>query len=312
MQSSVSREEFADGPPSVLIVDDNTDSLRSLELLLEPLGARVVTAGSGHEAIRLLESEQFAVVLLDVQMPGMDGFETSASIRGQEQNRSIPIIFLTGLSTAPEHIFRGYEAGAVDYIVKPFDPIILRSKVAVFVELFEKSREIARQALLLQEQEKERRDREEAERRLRRSRFLAAAAASLERRLDVKGRAGQLAHTCIPELGDVAIVQLVEPDGVVEVAAVATRGVQDEVLRKLVGRRSNASSFGRWVFDQPRAQLFESVTHETWDELGLGNEGDMLSARLRPRGLIAAPLALGRRSLGVLVVLASSRPEPYG
>src|SRR5206468_12464399 len=137
------------------------------------------------------------------------------------------------------------------------------------------------------------RDREEAERRLRRSRFLAAAAASLERRLDVRGRAGQLAHTCIPELGDVALVQLVEPDGVVEVAAVATRGVQDEVLRRLVGRRSNASTFGRWVFDQPRARLFESVTEETWSELGLGNEGDVLSDKLGPRGLIAAPLALG-------------------
>ncbi len=311
MQTGDGREELADGAASVLIVDDNVESLRALELLLEPLGARVVTAGSGHEAIRRLESEQFAVVLLDVQMPGMDGFETSASIRGQEQNRSIPIIFLTGMSTTPEHVFRGYEAGAVDYIVKPFDPVILRSKVAVFVELFEKNREIARQARLLQEQEKERRDREEAERRLRRSRFLAAAAASLERRLDVRGRAGQLAHTCIPELGDVALVQLVEPDGVVEVAAVATRGVQDEVLRRLVGMRSNASSFGRWVFDQPRARLFESVTDETWSELGFGNEGDMLSARLRPRSLIAAPLALGRRSLGVLVVLASSRPEPY-
>ena len=312
MQSGDSRPELADGAASVLIVDDNVDSLRSLELLLEPLGARVVTAESGREALRLLESEQFAVVLLDVQMPGMDGFETSASIRLQEQNRSIPIIFLTGLSTTPEHVFRGYEAGAVDYIVKPFDPVILRSKVAVFVELFEKTREIARQAMLLREQENERRDREEAERRLRRSRFLESAAASLERRLDVKGRAGQLAHTCIPELGDVALVQLVEPDGVVEVAAVATRGVQDDVLRKLVGTRSNASSFGRWVFDQPRARLFDSVTPEVWSELGLANEGHALSASLEPRSLIAAPLALGRRSLGVLVVCASTRPELYG
>jgi anti-sigma regulatory factor (Ser/Thr protein kinase) len=106
-------------------------------------------------------------------------------------------------------------------------------------------------------------------------------------------------------------VQLVEPDGVVEVAAVATQGIQDELLRKLVGRRSNASSFGRWVFDQPRARLFDPVTPETWSEIGLGNEGDLLAARFKPRGLIAAPLALGRRALGVLVVCASSRAEPY-
>jgi CheY-like chemotaxis protein len=101
MQTGDAREELPDGAASVLIVDDNADSLRALEALLEPLGARIVTAGSGREAIRLLESEQFAVVLLDVQMPGMDGFETSASIRLQEQNRSLPIIFLTGMSTTP-------------------------------------------------------------------------------------------------------------------------------------------------------------------------------------------------------------------
>jgi anti-sigma regulatory factor (Ser/Thr protein kinase) len=88
--------------------------------------------------------------------------------------------------------------------------------------------------------------------------------------------------------------------------------VQDDVLRKLVGTRSNASIFGRWVFDQPRARLFESVTPEIWNELGLANEGHALSARLEPRSLIAAPLALGRRSLGVLVVCASERHEPYG
>jgi CheY-like chemotaxis protein/anti-sigma regulatory factor (Ser/Thr protein kinase) len=296
----------------VLIVDDNAESLRALEAVLEPLRARVVTAQSGRDAIRLLESEEFAVVLLDVQMPGMDGFETSASIRGQEKNRSIPIIFLTGMSTTPEHVFRGYEAGAVDYIVKPFDPVILRSKVAVFVELFEKTREIARQSRLLQEQEQERREREAAEQRHRRSRFIAGASAALEKRLDVKGRAGQLAHACIPELGDIALVQLVEPDGVVEVAAVATGGIEDGVLRKLVGTRRNASAFDSWVFDAPRARRFDEVTPDTWREVGLGNEGDTLCARLKPRSLIAAPLALGRRSLGVLVVCASSRAEPYG
>jgi hypothetical protein len=191
--------------------------------------------------------------------------------------------------------------------------VILRSKVAVFVELFEKNQEIARQARLLQEREQERREREAAEQRHRRSRFIASASAALEKRLDVKGRAGQLARACIPELGDVALVQLVEPDGVVEVAAVATgSGIGDSVLRKLVGTRSNASAFGSWVFDTPRARRFEEVTPDTWRELALGNEGDTLCARLKPRSLIAAPLALGRRSLGVLIVCASSRAEPYG
>jgi CheY-like chemotaxis protein/anti-sigma regulatory factor (Ser/Thr protein kinase) len=294
---------------AVLIVDDRPENLESLEVFLEPLGARIVTAGSGRDALRLLTTEEFAVILLDVQMPEMDGFETAAFIRSRTETRSIPIIFLTGISASPENVFRGYEAGAVDYIVKPVDPEILRSKVAVFVELFEKNREIARQAELLREQEQERREREAAEQRLRRSRFLTGVAAALEKRLDVKGRAGQLAHTCVPELGDVAIVQLVEPDGVVEVAALATRGVQDEMLRRLVGTRSNLSAFGPWVFDAPRGRLVEPVTPDIWRELGLGNDGDMLCARLDLRAMMAVPLALGRRSLGVLVCASSADRE---
>jgi len=291
---------------AVLIVDDRPENLETLAVFLEPLRARIVTAGSGREALNLLTNEQFAVILLDVQMPEMDGFETAASIRSRPETRSVPIIFLTGISASPENVFRGYEAGAVDYIVKPVDPAILRSKVAVFVELFEKTREIARQAQLLREQEQAQREREAAEQRLRRSRFLAGVAAALEKRLDVKGRAGQLAHTCLPELGDVAIVQLVEPDGVVEVAALATRGVRDELLRRLVGTRSNLSAFGSWVFEAPRGRVIEPVTPDAWRELGLGNDGDMLCARLDLRSMIAVPLALGRRSLGVLVCASSA------
>jgi CheY-like chemotaxis protein len=139
-----------DDAASVLIVDDNADSLRALEALLEPLGARVVTAGSGRDAIRLLESEQFAVVLLDVQMPGMDGFEVSASIRSQDHNRSIPIIFLTGMSTTPEHVFRGYEAGAVDYIVKPFDPGELQARIAVGIRVLSLQEKLAHRVSELQ------------------------------------------------------------------------------------------------------------------------------------------------------------------
>jgi HAMP domain-containing protein/serine phosphatase RsbU (regulator of sigma subunit)/anti-sigma regulatory factor (Ser/Thr protein kinase) len=154
---------------------------------------------------------------------------------------------------------------------------------------------------LLKQQEQDRAKREVAEQRHRRSRFLAAAAASLEQRLDVKGRAAQLAQTCIPELADFAIVQL-ESEGVVELAAIATRGTRGEALRGLVGTRSDPSAFGSWVFRTPGARMFEAVTPETWSELGLGREGATLCEELRPNAVIAAPLALGRRSLGLLVV----------
>jgi PAS domain S-box-containing protein len=121
--------------PSVLLVDDRPENLLALTAVLEPLDARLVAAGSGEEALRALLGEDFAVVLLDVQMPGMDGFETAEYIRGRERSARTPIIFLTAVSTDISQVLRGYEAGAVDYVLKPFDPTVLRAKVAVFAEL---------------------------------------------------------------------------------------------------------------------------------------------------------------------------------
>ncbi len=121
--------------PAVLVVDDHPENLLALEAVLAPVGARIIRAGSGEEALRAVLAEDFAAILLDVQMPGMDGFETAAMIRGRQRSAHTPIIFLTALSTDLENVARGYEAGAVDYVLKPFDPLVLRSKVAVFCDL---------------------------------------------------------------------------------------------------------------------------------------------------------------------------------
>ena len=121
--------------PSVLVVDDHPENLLALAAVLAPLDASITRAGSGEEALRAVLAEDFAAILLDVQMPGMDGFETAATIRGRERSAHTPIIFLTALSTDMENVTRGYEAGAVDYVLKPFDPLVLRSKVSVFCDL---------------------------------------------------------------------------------------------------------------------------------------------------------------------------------
>jgi PAS domain S-box-containing protein len=128
---------------SILLVDDRSENLLALEAILEPLGHRLVSAVSGEEALAHLLREEFAVILLDVQMPGLDGFETAELIKSRERTRHVPIVFLTAISKDRQHVFRGYETGAVDYIFKPFDADILRSKVAAFVELYEKRRELA-------------------------------------------------------------------------------------------------------------------------------------------------------------------------
>ncbi|HLS85224.1 MAG TPA: response regulator [Burkholderiales bacterium] len=120
----------------ILIVDDEPKSLYALQELLASLGQELMVAASGEEALKLVLRHDFAVILLDVRMPGMDGFETAKMIRGRERSRRTPIIFLTAQADEMNSMFRGYAVGAVDYLMKPVVPEVLKSKVAVFVELF--------------------------------------------------------------------------------------------------------------------------------------------------------------------------------
>jgi CheY-like chemotaxis protein len=133
----------------ILLVDDRQENLLALEAILSSLDQTLVRAGSGEEALKALLNDEFAVILLDVQMPGMDGFETASHIKRRERTKDVPIIFLTAIDNEPHHAFRGYAAGAVDYLSKPFDPWVLRAKVQVFVDLYMKNRQLLEQAELL-------------------------------------------------------------------------------------------------------------------------------------------------------------------
>ncbi|HMJ24419.1 MAG TPA: response regulator [Pyrinomonadaceae bacterium] len=144
-----------DQPINILMVDDSATNLLALESILKMPDRNLVRASSGEDALRYLLDNDAAVVLLDVYMPGIDGLETAELIRSREKSHNIPIIFLTANTTGVSHLSRGYSLGAVDYIVKPVDADILRSKVAVFVELFKKNQEIKQQAELLEEKNRE-------------------------------------------------------------------------------------------------------------------------------------------------------------
>ncbi|HEY9665278.1 MAG TPA: response regulator [Coleofasciculaceae cyanobacterium] len=135
---------------NVLLVDDHPENLIALEAMLEGLGQHLIKAQSGEEALRCLLNQDFAVILLDVQMPGMDGFETATLIRHRPRSQHTPIIFLTAYSKSDTQMFKGYSLGAVDYLYKPIDPEILTSKVAVFVDLFKKTEEVKHQAAQLE------------------------------------------------------------------------------------------------------------------------------------------------------------------
>ena len=138
---------------NILLVDDRPENLLALEAILEPLGEALLYANSGEDALRQLLRHDVAVILLDVQMPELDGFETATLIKQRERTSHVPIIFVTAISKDEEQVFRGYSAGAVDYVFKPFNPDVLRSKVAVFIDLHEKNEQLRRQAEQLKEQE---------------------------------------------------------------------------------------------------------------------------------------------------------------
>lgn len=130
----------------VLAVDDRSENLIALEAILQGLPVEITSVTSGDDALKRLLLDDYAVILLDAQMPGMDGFETASHIKQRERTRRIPIVFLTAANYDPHLAFRGYQLGAVDYLTKPLDPWVLRSKVQVFADLWKLNKELATQA----------------------------------------------------------------------------------------------------------------------------------------------------------------------
>jgi CheY-like chemotaxis protein len=130
----------------ILLVDDRTENLIALEAILSSLNQVLVPVRSGEQAVRAVLANEYAVVLLDLVMPGMDGFETATQIKRHARGRDVPIIFLTAAAAPPEQAFRGYAVGAVDYLAKPFDPWVLKAKVSVFVDLYLKNSQLRDEA----------------------------------------------------------------------------------------------------------------------------------------------------------------------
>jgi len=264
-------------PVNILLVDDRPENVLALEAILEPLGQNLVKASSGEEALKHLLRQDFALILLDVQMPGMDGFETAQIIRGRERSRHTPIIFLTAINTNHTHVSRGYEVGAVDYLLKPIIPDILLSKVAVFVDLWRKNAQVERQAgelaatiKALEYQSEERlhteaelrRARDELEQRVRERtaglaqaneslraeiaereraehslRLLAEASRLLAESLDYEEQLAKIARLAISTLGDWCAIDVIEESGAINRAAIAAQDPEKEELERRLQER---------------------------------------------------------------------------
>jgi signal transduction histidine kinase len=174
MSADRATDEGSEAKVSILVVDDRPDKLLAYEVILAELNQEIVCASSGREALRHLLQHDFAAILLDVNMPGMDGFETAALIRQRGRSETTPIIFVSAINDTVNHISRGYSLGAVDYILTPVVPEILRTKIAVFVDLFKKTEQIKRQAEAHARFIREQNARAEAERaNLAKDQFLA-------------------------------------------------------------------------------------------------------------------------------------------
>jgi signal transduction histidine kinase/DNA-binding response OmpR family regulator len=199
-------------PVNILVVDDMPEKALAVEATLADLGQHVVKASSGRAALRCLLKDDFAVILLDVNMPEMDGFETAALIRERKRSEHTPIIFVTAFND-DIHAAKGYSLGAVDYISAPIDPDVLRTKVGVFVDLYQKTETIRHQAAHRVQLAREQAARQAAEKAMRRSALLAEASRLLSRSLDFDATLVTLREAVVPALADACQLVLHDPNG---------------------------------------------------------------------------------------------------
>ena len=309
---------------NILLVDDRPENLLALEVVLESLGQRLVRAHSGAEALRCMLQEEFALVLLDVQMPDMDGFETAELIRSRERSQHIPIIFITANNTSNAHVFQGYALGAVDYLFKPIVPEVLRSKVGVFVELFKKSDEVQRQANQLKHMHAELEvrvdertaglaetnaalqnqilERKRAEESLK---FLAEASRLLSASLDIERNLISVAHLAIPYMADCCAVDLYE-DGAIRRLDVAAHDPNQAALLQ-----QGLMDLSQAVMKTGHAVLFMNLGDQAL--LAMLDDKTQI-ALMRVVGIasiMVVPLMARERSLGAFIFMVSNEQRRY-
>ena len=310
MSGDPSLKEAADEKVSILIVDDRPDKMLAYETILGDLKENIVCARSGKEALRQLLKQDFAVILLDVNMPGMDGFETAALIRQRPRSETTPIIFISAVNDTETHVSRGYSIGAVDYILTPVVPEILRAKIAVFVDLFKKTEQVKRQA---EEREKliiEQAARAEAEARQERLAFLADASNVLAGSLDYDETLRNLAALVVPRVADFCVVLAAEEDGTMRQVAIAHRDpLEDPAMQRLAAEfpSSEAAQIGgAHVLKTGKSQMVCDVRNGELREVFTEKADRDWLRSFAAKSFIAVPLRTHERVLGAIVMINTS------
>lgn len=299
-----------DEKADILVVDDLPEKLLVFRTVLEDLGQNLVLVRSGTDALREILQREFAVILLDVNMPGMDGFETATLIRQHRRSAHTPIIFITSYADEMQTA-RGYSLGAVDYILSPVVPEILRSKVSVFVSLYLMRRQVRRQADARAAVMAAQAARRVAEENDRRSAFLAHASRALSGSLEITVAMNQLVELLVPGLAPLAVLLLVDPElGAGEVLAAAERpgharlqcsATAESALDPRIRAVLRAAARGRRRTTMTQ-QALQPLTAASFGLAAAGAELPLL------RSAAAVPMVFGERVLGV-VLIASANPD---
>jgi len=303
---------------NVLLVDDRPENLAALSVMLEQPDYRLITATSGAEALKLVLQERFAVILLDVVMPVMDGLEVASLIKTRERSRHIPIIFLTAAGADLDRIHEAYSLGAVDYLIKPVAPHVVRAKVAVFVELYRKSEEVKRQAQMLIEQDRHERERQLAELRAEGERRARAEAERMQRRWEVLAEVSRLLNESLEyavPLAKVArhlvetachgcIIELIGEDLEIAPVAIAHRDREEEKrLRAAVNDAAVAAGRSRVLFRRAKAAIDEARNRDP-HEGGSWSRADKVQ--------VEAPIEARGRVVGFITLLGPESSWIHG
>ncbi|HEX6289580.1 MAG TPA: ATP-binding protein [Herpetosiphonaceae bacterium] len=312
---------------NILLVDDRTENLLALESILGDLGHNLVMAQSGMEALKYLLQQDFAVILLDVQMPGLDGFETAELIRGRERSQHTPIIFLTALDRSDARMFKGYSVGAVDFLFKPFMPDILRSKVAVFVDLFRKTLTVQRQAEELEQRVRERTadlskanealhaeiaERKRAETALQ---FLAEASRLLSNSLDYETTLQSVAQLSVPILADWCAVDILQDDQTIRELVAHVDPSKLDMTRAARFRypiHADAQHGVPHVLHTGQPELRTQVDDSLLTVIARDDEHLRLLRSLNFRSYMCVPLQARGRTLGAVTFVTSDSQRSYG
>jgi signal transduction histidine kinase/DNA-binding response OmpR family regulator len=286
----------ASDPVNILVVDDVPEKILEIELALAELGQNIIKATSGRDALRALLKDDCAVILLDVNMEDMDGFETAALIRERKRSEHTPIIFITAFNDE-SLMAKGYSLGAVDFISTPIDPDVLRTKVGVFVDLYQKTEAVRQQAAHRVQLAREQAARQVAEKQMRRSALLAEASRLLSRSLDFDATLASLHRTVIPALADACQLMLYDANGDIWFAHAGKSKTGDESMQK--GSMARVEQVGAEL----KAAVGEAVRSGHAHPLSpdvLGNAPD-LGPKRKWTTAIVAPLIARDTPIGAIV-----------